>query len=377
MHQVSQIQPWPCYMQGKQELTITGRCEALQVCKARGFTKFDALQPSETESSGPKRADSVFTTTSEARPFKRDGESNSGHSDGEFNVTVSLPNTERRFQDVDISKILVIEVFAGTGRLTSALRDRGFRTMAIDKDKSRSKQVHIVQYDLEKPHQLAALLSLLEKERDAVLWVHFAPSCGTASRSRERPLRHLERQGFEVPKPLRSDEHPLGLPGLFGKDLAKVLSANETYNAMLKVCVLCLSLGIAISIENPGNSLFWKIPFIVAFLEKNPGFDAMFHHCVHGGLRDKLTRWWSDRVCDGQHVHAKWNPEVKDGKIIYPTHEAAYPMLLCKRLADIAFQQAINQGAIFVENLQEQIYYCTSFLDQHAASRKEIQATGI
>ena len=265
---------------------------------------------------------------------------------------------------MDISKILVIEVFAGTGRLTSALRDRGFRTMAIDRDKSRSKQVHIVQYDLENPHQLEALLSLLEKERDAVLWVHFAPSCGTASRSRERPLKHLERQGFAVPKPLRSDDHPLGLPGLFGKDLAKVLSANATYRAMLKVCVLCLTLGIAISIENPGNSLFWKIPFIVEFLEKNPGFDAMFHHCVHGGLRDKLTRWWSDRdwflplalLCDGQHVHAKWNPEVKDEKIVYPTHEeAAYPMLLCKRLADIAFQQAINLGAIFVDTLQEQI----------------------
>ena len=300
-----------------------------------------------TELAGPRQSENVSTEAPQPVFFKEGGIVNSEHTDKEFNVRVSLPNTDRCFQDVDISKILVIEVFAGTGRLTSALRDRGFRTMAIDRDKSRSKQVQIVQYDLEKPHQLDALLSLLEKERDAVLWVHFAPSCGTASRSRERPLRHLEKQGFAVPKPLRSDEHPLGLPGLFGKDLAKVLSANATYRAMLKVCVLCLTLGIAISIENPGNSLFWKIPFIVDFLEKNPGFDAMFHHCVHGGLRDKLTRWWSDRdwflplalLCDGQHVHAKWNPEVKDGKIVYPTHEeAAYPMLLCKRLADIAFQ---------------------------------------
>lgn len=177
-------------------------------------------------------------------------------------------------------------------------------------------------------------------------------------------MKHLERQGFDIPKPLRSDQHPLGLPGLVGKDLAKVVSANATYAAMIQVCILCLELQIAISIENPGNSIFWKIPFIVKFLEAHPGFDAMFHNCVHGGLRDKLTRWWSDRdwflplamLCDKQHVHAKWNPEVKDGRVVYPTHEeAAYPMLLCKRLADIAFQQSILQGATFVDTLQEQI----------------------
>ncbi len=63
-------------------------------------------------------------------------------------------NSNKRFQDADIEKILVVEVFAGTGRLTSALRDEGFRTLAIDKDKTRSKQVHIVQYDLENPFQL-------------------------------------------------------------------------------------------------------------------------------------------------------------------------------------------------------------------------------
>eukprot|EP00434_Breviolum_minutum_P036682 symbB.v1.2.032515.t1/scaffold3913.1/size48432/3 len=291
-----------------------------------------------------------------------DAASSSG--DKEDDPVRKVPKPKKKAKASPKAKAKCPEELKSFEQLTSALRDRGFRTMAIDRDKSRSKQVHIVQYDLENPHQLEALLSLLEKERDAVLWVHFAPSCGTASRSRERPLKHLERQGFAVPKPLRSDDHPLGLPGLFGKDLAKVLSANATYRAMLKVCVLCLTLGIAISIENPGNSLFWKIPFIVEFLEKNPGFDAMFHHCVHGGLRDKLTRWWSDRdwflplalLCDGQHVHAKWNPEVKDEKIVYPTHEeAAYPMLLCKRLADIAFQQAINLGAIFVDTLQEQI----------------------
>ncbi len=219
--------------------------------------------------------------------------------------------------------------------------------MAIDKDPSRSKQVHIVQYDLVDEAQRNSLLQLIDKEGPSILWAHFAPSCGTASRSRERPLKKFEDMGFNIPKPLRSDAFPLELPNLQGLDREKVLIGNETYKAMVEVAERCLRWGIAISIENPGNSLFWKIPFILAFLNRVQGFDAVFHHCAHGGLRDKLTRWWASVgwflplaiLCDKPHYHAPWNPTVKGGRLAYPTHEeAAYPVLLCTRLAGIALQ---------------------------------------
>ena len=177
-------------------------------------------------------------------------------------------------------------------------------------------------------------------------------------------MKHLERMGYTVPKPLRSDQFPMGIPGLVGKDLEKVLSATATYAAMLKVCRFCWAYNIAISVENPGNSLFWKIPSLQLFLQEVAGYDAVFHHCVHGGLRDKLTRWWASVdwflplaiLCDKQHAHATWNPEIKDGKIVYPTpEEAAYPILLCRRLADIAFEQALLQGAVQRYTLQQQI----------------------
>ncbi len=182
---------------------------------------------------------------------KEPSSSSSSRSTGSTNIAGHsfAENSSKKFQDVDIQKILVVEGFAGTGRLTSALRDKGFKTMAVDTDRSRTKQVHIVQYDLEDRFHLEALLQLLDKERQSILWVHFAPSCGTASRSRERPLKHLEKLGFDVPKPLRSNQHPMGAPGLSGKDLAKVLSANATYEAMLRVCKQCLLADIAISIE--------------------------------------------------------------------------------------------------------------------------------
>ena len=320
-------------------------------------------EPSSSSSSTSKDAVKIADLN---EILKEPSSSSSSTSKDPVKITESFSagNSNKKFQDVDIEQILVVEVFAGTGRLTSALRDKGFRTMAIGRDKTRSKQVHIVQYDLEDPFQLEALIQLLDKERQRILWVHFAPSCGTASRSRERPLKHLERMGYEIPKPLRNDQYPMGIPGLSGKDLAKVTSANATYAAMLRVCQFCWAANIAISIENPGNSLFWKIPSVERFLREVGGYDAVFHHCVHGGFRDKLTRWWASVdwflplaiLCDKQHAHAPWNPEIKDGKIVYPTHEeAAYPILLCRRLADIAFEQAMLQGAIQHDTLQQQI----------------------
>ena len=123
-----------------------------------------------------------------------------------------------QFQGKPLEKILVLEIFAGTGRLTAALRDRGFTSMAIDKDPSRSKQAHIVQYDLVDEAQRNSLLQLIDKEGPSILRAHFAPSCGTASRSRERPLKKFEAMGFSVPKPLRSHAFLLGLPNLQGLD---------------------------------------------------------------------------------------------------------------------------------------------------------------
>ena len=40
------------------------------------------------------------------------------------------------------------------------------------------------------------------------------PPCGTASKARERPLKHLEQLGLKVPKPLRSRDQPDQLDGL-------------------------------------------------------------------------------------------------------------------------------------------------------------------
>ena len=117
------------------------------------------------------------TTEGEQDVPKEPSPSSSSKGTGSTNIAGPsfAENSSKKFQDVDIEKILDVEVFAGTGRLTPALGDQGFRAMAVDKDRSRSKQVHIAHNDLEDPFQLEALLQLLNFERHSILWMHFTP----------------------------------------------------------------------------------------------------------------------------------------------------------------------------------------------------------
>lgn len=109
--------------------------------------------------------------------------------------------TERRFHNKSFSDLLFVEIFAGTARLSSAVHDLGFETMAVDRSAARSSKHHIALYDLTDPLQLQALLQVIREEADRIIAVHMAPACGTASRARERKLPKLQKKGFKVPQP--------------------------------------------------------------------------------------------------------------------------------------------------------------------------------
>jgi hypothetical protein len=61
-------------------------------------------------------------------------------------------------------------------------------------------------------------------------------------------------------------------------------------------------------------------------------------------------------LCDEKHQHAQWNPVQHGSALQFPTaEEAAYPHLLCKRVAAIVHQYAISNGALQVETLGNQV----------------------
>ena len=139
-------------------------------------------------------------------------------------------------------------------------------------------------------------------------FVHLSPRCGTASRTRERPLpAALRAKGWPEPQPLRSEEYPMGLPNLASVspgNVARVATANKLFVLSADICTYLCHCRIPWILENPGRSLFWWVPEVQALMnlegvELGPRAcsagrkdvdDIFFQHCMHGGARDKWTR---------------------------------------------------------------------------------------
>ena len=264
---------------------------------------------------------------------------------------------------------LVLEIFSGTCRLSKACRGLGLQALSVDKDVTRSENAVVAKYDLCDPGQLGTLVKLVRMEHHRLVHAHFAPSCGTASRARERPVPGLppDRQ----PRPLRSNDKPDGLTNLSALEQQRVHSANASYSAAVELILILLDLGVSISVENPKNSLFWCTSMMAKLYKHEPrGYFTVFHSCMHGGERDKATKFWSFNprvpsanlfeslglLCDGNHTHQSWRPRFVTGSWVFPTkEEAAYPHLLCVRMASLLLQEAVARGLGPDDDLSQQL----------------------
>ena len=105
----------------------------------------------------------------------------------------------------DIANAVIIEIFAGTCRVTACLRQIGLRScFGVDhvKVKNLSGPVSV------KPEGIALLLSWINTR--TVLGIFLAPPCGTASRARSIKLTgNLKRKYQSEPRPLRSNSQPI------------------------------------------------------------------------------------------------------------------------------------------------------------------------
>ena len=152
-----------------------------------------------------------------------------------------------------------------------------------------------------------------------------------------------------------------------------VCKTNESYGSTVRLIRKNWFLSnISVSIENRKNSFFWLVSDVADLLaELHPQHSTCFHYCMHGGKRDKQTAWWSWNPnhpeqdvfsslaleCDKRHPHEPWRP-YKDskGNTISPTkEEAAYPKLLCGRVACILKSQALERGFNFTDDLEQQL----------------------
>ena len=281
----------------------------------------------------------------------------------------------------DHSKALILEVFSGTCRLSSACKRTGLRVLPIDKDPQRSENMVVANFDLTNPDQFSSLKDLIGVEKEFIVHAHFAPSCGTSSRARNFKIPGVKAE--DTPKPLRSETQPDGLKGLEPGDSLRVQKANKSYIATAVLVDIMIQAGISVSIENPANSLFWLTSWIKTLLQKHLGHETVFHNCMHGGTRDKLSKFWSfnprdpktnlleslSMKCDGQHQHESWKPRQINGKLIFPTkEEAAYPVILCDRLASIFLKEAEDRGFKIQTSLADQTAHDLNIGKRHLFS---------
>ena len=87
----------------------------------------------------------------------------------------------------DIANAVIIEIFAGTSRVTACLRQLGLRScFGVDHVKVKNLPGPVSVADLTKPEGIALLMSWINTR--AVLGIFLAPPCGAASRARSIKL---------------------------------------------------------------------------------------------------------------------------------------------------------------------------------------------
>ena len=247
------------------------------------------------------------------------------------------------------------EIFAGSAVLSEALAGAGFDVLAVDWNRNKNAAKHpITRIDL--TTVAGQEVVLLELSHQNVVYVHFAPPCGTMSRAREKPISRWARsQGAPEPRPLRSDANPEGLPHLAGLDKAKVASANELANFTARLCTLLHSRGVFFTIENPRRSHLWQLASFQT-LAALPGVRrSEYDACMHGSDRDKHQSLMTnmpeeatrpiERLCDKSHAHKPWLATRERGGWTFATaQECAYHPKLCTAIVGAVTQALASRG---------------------------------
>ena len=247
------------------------------------------------------------------------------------------------------------EVFSGKASLSAACARVGFKVLAFDHVPGGA-QAATVPLDLCQEQGRELFWQLIERNRPIAL--HGGPPCGTSSKARERPLPKSKFPN--APRPLRSQEFPLGLPSVKhdSVDGIKLRKANALYKFMYLLILFCVKHSVVISVENPANSHFWGV---LEWFARTDGVSwppatlefVVFDACMHGSSRPKRTAFLCTKgvfqklqvFCDGAHEHAPWGLQFRDGCSMWSTStEAAYPPVLSSRIAQCLVAHAQTLG---------------------------------
>ena len=193
-------------------------------------------------------------------------------------VSPSVSSTMPKRLECDGRPKAFLELFAGTGRLTDAVRREGMKAWPSF-EVSRGKE-----YDLFDPKVQSFVLSLVKS--GAVWWVHVGTPCTAWSRARHN-IKDFRKA--------RRKEHLAVATALFSH----------------RVITLCLKRGIWFSLENPFSSRIWEFLPMQGIFKDNRCHFVRFDMCQYGMTYKKSTGLLTNaepfkqlgRLCTGGHKH--------------------------------------------------------------------------
>ena len=181
-------------------------------------------------------------------------------------------------------------------------------------------------HDLSDPRRQQSLAEQLKKAH----FIAAALDCSTKSRAREIP--RVFSDGRRAPPPLRSTEHPEGLPDLSPSQRQRVEKDNAACGWVLDQQQQAAQEGRGALRENPLRSLHWVLPKEVAMWESGLWTDTTYAACAWMSARCKQQRLrhnieelncWEDVACHHLHHEDEWRPVEHGADHVYPSHEEA------------------------------------------------------
>ena len=237
----------------------------------------------------------------------------------QLNFTEQTPRTAS-----SVRSVLILEVFAGSARISQACLAYGFQVIPVDSASAPG---------------MRNLVLDLRNVAEQIL----PPPCGTSSRAREVPVDPAS--GLPPSRPLRSERFPDWLPDLYPTSAARVRSANELYAFTAVLIEAAQDIGSLWVVEQPLRSLAWHTSWLAPHVRK--GVMNETHFCAFGGQRLKRTGLLSDRQlpalvrqCAGDHPHLPW----RGAEGSRTAEETAYPPSFCERVAAFCLAEAEARG---------------------------------
>ena len=241
---------------------------------------------------------------------------------------------------------MCIELCAGCARPSATLKESGFKTIAVDHSKNRHKPLHgITLLDLSDDQCLQHLLQLLDCP-DLVFYLHATPPHGTFARVQKTSLRRVTHRSAPNRQPLRSKQHPQGLPNLTGPSLERVTRANNIVRNIAAILHhFFMHSSCVISLANPRRSRVWNTTWIKTLIDQCSLFPVHFQ----ADSRAPWITWYTNN--SGMSCLATTNSAQESAAeatgLSPPTTHVDYTAPVCEQVADLLKKEAISNNAVF------------------------------